>query len=168
MQRKIERWLANSTKTIKLPEWPAQWNVFFFSWLSLAFNTINMRAKLCETQTSWYASVPFAKGFNTQINKGHCLCFESSLKVFSHSCLKQCCSYLKAVTLNSWVSGFSVETELMHLINNNVSPGTVASSLMKCIKEREHYCFQHSLHHHAKIFKWWKHWMIFFFFLQHF
>lgn len=123
-----------------------------------------MRAKLCETQTSWYASVPFAKGFNTQINKGHCLCFESSLKVFSHSSLKQCCSYLKAVTLNSWVSGFPVETELMHLINNNVSPGTVASSLMKCIKEREHYCFQHSLHHHAKIFKWWKHWMIFFFF----
>lgn len=49
----------------------------------------------------------------------------------------------------------------MHLINNGVPCGTVASSLMKWIKESENYFFQYPLHDDREIFKWQKHWMVF-------
>lgn len=53
-----------------------------------------------------------------------------------------------------------METELMHLINNIVPCGTLASSMMKTIKGCDNYCFQYPLRDHMKIFKWQKHWML--------
>lgn len=164
MQIKIEEWLENSTKTKNSQSGQLSGMTFSFLPLRSAFKAINVRVTLSKTQKkkkSWGTSVPFAEGFiTTQPNKCHCLCFESSPQGVQ-SFQPQAVLSLKAVTLNSWASGFPVETEVLHLINNNVSP-SVPSPLMRCIKESEHYCFQRPLHHHAKISKWWKHWMIFF------